>query len=112
MAEDVRVCGGGDAWRGDRLECPDQRGSSPSGATTPTDDSSSRATRRSLKESPRRQVYNGYQVEERGGPMLDCAIMGGIVVDGTGAAGVQADVGVRDGRIVAVGQLEEGAKRV
>ncbi len=44
--------------------------------------------------------------------MLDCAIMGGIVVDGTGAAGVQADVGIRDGRIVAVGQLEEGAKRV
>jgi N-acyl-D-aspartate/D-glutamate deacylase len=43
--------------------------------------------------------------------MLDIALTGGTVVDGTGADSVQADVGIRDGRIVAVGDLEEGAHR-
>ncbi len=34
----------------------------------------------------------------------DVVIRGGLVVDGTGAPGVMADVAVRDGRIVAIGQ--------
>ncbi len=43
--------------------------------------------------------------------MLDCAVVGGEVVDGTGAPRCRADVGIRDGRIVAVGELDERAAR-
>ena len=41
--------------------------------------------------------------------MLDCVIKGGSVVDGTGAPARQADVGIRDGRIVEIGTINEEA---
>ena len=41
--------------------------------------------------------------------MLDCVIKGGSVVDGTGAPARQADVGIRDGRIVEIGTVNEEA---
>jgi N-acyl-D-aspartate/D-glutamate deacylase len=42
--------------------------------------------------------------------MLDLVVRAGTVVDGTGAAAVPADVGVRDGRVVEVGTVDEAAR--
>ncbi|HMC39858.1 MAG TPA: amidohydrolase family protein, partial [Acidimicrobiales bacterium] len=44
--------------------------------------------------------------------MLDTKITGGVLVDGTGAPRRPADIGVRDGRIVAVGRVDEPARQV
>ena len=43
--------------------------------------------------------------------MLDTVIRGGTVVDGTGTAPVVADVGIRDGRIAAIGAVDDDAAR-
>lgn len=43
--------------------------------------------------------------------MLDVVIHGGEVVDGTGAPRQRADVGIRDGRVVAIGKIDESARR-
>jgi N-acyl-D-aspartate/D-glutamate deacylase len=42
--------------------------------------------------------------------MLDRLIRGGVVIDGTGAARRTADVGIRDGRIAAIGRISEAAR--
>lgn len=43
---------------------------------------------------------------------LDRVLKGGMVVDGTGAAGFRADVGIRDGRIAAVGAGLSGSEAI
>ena len=44
--------------------------------------------------------------------MLDTKITGGVLVDGTGAPRRHAEVGIRDGRVVAVGDVDEPARKV
>ena len=43
--------------------------------------------------------------------MLDLAVRGGTLIDGSGAPGRRADVGVRDGRVVSIGAVPESAAR-
>src|SRR3984893_15341018 len=44
--------------------------------------------------------------------MLDYLIKGATIIDGTGAPSQHGDVGVRDGRIVAIGTVDESASNV
>jgi N-acyl-D-amino-acid deacylase len=44
--------------------------------------------------------------------VVDLAIRNGVVIDGTGAEGRAADVGIRDGRIVTVGAVPEAASEI
>lgn len=44
--------------------------------------------------------------------MLDTKIINGAIVDGTGAASYRGDIGIRDGRIVALGDVSERAGEV
>src|SRR5205807_1873651 len=48
---------------------------------------------------------------DNSGAMLDVIIRNGTVVDGTGAPGTRADLAIEDGRIAAIGTIDEGAAR-
>src|SRR3990167_644087 len=44
--------------------------------------------------------------------MLDLKLVGGTIVDGTGASRYRGDVGIKDGKIVALGSVSEDAECV
>ena len=43
--------------------------------------------------------------------MLDMIIKNGQIIDGTGASAYNADVAIKDGKIVEVGQIDQPAAR-
>ena len=43
--------------------------------------------------------------------MLDVLIKGGTIVDGTGDTARQGDIGIRDGKIVEIGAIDEEARQ-
>ena len=51
-------------------------------------------------------------LRERWLDMLDKVIRGGTVIDGTGSPSRVADIGIKDGRIVAIGVIDQGAAEV
>jgi len=60
-----------------------------------------------------RVEYNDFARNDRangGHEMLDVKICGGTLIDGTGEAARRADLGIRDGRIVAIGSIEQDAR--
>ena len=57
-------------------------------------------------------MTSAISLRERWLDMLDKVIRGGTVVDGTGSPARVADIGIKDGRIVAVGVVEQGAAEV
>src|SRR5438067_22902 len=61
----------------------------------------------------RRSASSASASTTEGGPMatLDLVIRGGSVVDGSGAPARRADVGVKDGVVVAVGDVDETGRR-
>ena len=44
--------------------------------------------------------------------MLDLRIDGGTLIDGTGKPGRKGSLGIRDGRIVAMGRVDEPAREI
>jgi len=44
--------------------------------------------------------------------MLDLKIVGGVIVDGSGKPGQKADIGIKNGRIVAIGHVDEETREV
>jgi N-acyl-D-aspartate/D-glutamate deacylase len=70
----------------------------------------SRASPPASAHTPRNKTaQSGGKVGELA--MLDLKITGGTIVDGTGAERYQGDLGIRDGRIVALGEVTEEARK-